>query len=292
MNFGHLALFHAVARAGNMSRAAEELLISQPAISKQLKELERAMGTMLFDRVTRGMRLTDAGKLLHAYSTRIFALAEEAQNAMEQLNGIERGSLIVGASTTIGVYLLPKIFVVFRKKYPQIKLELVIANSQDIYKKLQSGEINLGLTEGVIEELDADASTFARDELVAIASPKHALAKKRSIPVKELVRQPFIVRETGSGTKSVVEKALARKGLTVTPIMSLGSTEAIKRAVASGIGVAMVSALSIQLELKTRELVRLHLRDLAVDRPLYRLQIRHQTESAAAKEFMKMLMCA
>ena len=289
MNFGHLALFQAVAKASNMSRAAEELMISQPAISKQLKELERSLGVTLFDRVSKGMRLTDAGKLLQGYSRRIFALAEEARTAIDELNGIRRGKLVVGASTTIGVYLLPKIFVAFRKKYPLITLELVIANSQDIYKKLQTGEIHLGLTEGVIDELDAATSIFATDELVAIASPKHPLAKQKEISIKELVRQPFVVRETGSGTKSVVEKTLAKRNLTLSPIMSLGSTEAIKRAVASGVGIAVVSALSIQLELKAGELVRLRVPDLRLTRPLHRLRIKSHTETAAAKAFMEMI---
>src|SRR5438093_270946 len=144
MNFGHLAVFHAVAREGNVSRAAERLLISQPAVSKQLKELERSFGTFLFDRLPQGMRLTAAGQTLASYANRIFALEAETQQAMDELRGLRRGRLSVGASTTIGVYLLPEVFVRFHRAYPGIQLRLEIAGSDAICRWLEQGEVQLG----------------------------------------------------------------------------------------------------------------------------------------------------
>ena len=289
MNFGHLAVFHAVAQTGSESRAAEQLMISQPAVSKQLKELERSLGMPLFDRVSKGMRRTTAGEVLAGYSRRIFSMTDEAEQAMEDLQGLRRGKLIVGASTTIGVYLLPEIFVRFRKLYPAVRLELQIANSEVILKRLIDGQIHLGLTEGVITSEDIDAEIIARDRLVAIAHPKHPLARKRKVTARMLCNEPFVVRETGSGTKSVIEMALAEKGLAVSPAMSLGNTEAIKRAVAGGVGVAIVSELAIRLELKAKQLVEIRLSDFSISRPLFHLQCRGRTENAAAKAFMAIL---
>ncbi len=289
MNFGHLAVFYAVSKAGNVSRAAEELMISQPAVSKQLKELERSLGVMLFDRLPKGMRRTTAGDTLAEYAQRIFSTAIEAEQAMDDLRGLRRGRLVVGASTTIGVYLLPEVFVRFRKQYPGVRLELEIANSDVIRKRVVAGEVQVGMTEGVIDSDDVESIVFAVDRLVAIAAVKHRLSAKRSVTAKALCAEPFVVRETGSGTKSVVEKALANKGLVIAPAMSLGSTEAIKKAVAGGVGVAIVSALAIGLELKAKQLVQLRVSDLKIERPLHRLRCRHYAESAAAKAFMKMV---
>jgi len=124
MHLNHLFVFHAVAQEGNISRAAARLMVSQPAVSKQLKELERSLRMPLFDRVPRGVRFTHAGKLLSDYARKIFNLADEAERALEELRGLHRGRLSVGASTTIGVYLLPEIFVRFRQKYPGVDMHL------------------------------------------------------------------------------------------------------------------------------------------------------------------------
>ena len=289
MNFGHLAIFHAVARAGNVSRAAEQLMISQPAVSKQLKELERSFGTTLFDRLPKGMRPTAAGTLLAGYASRIFSLGAEAEQAIDALRGLCRGRLAVGASTTIGVYLLPDVFVQFNRAFPGIQLELEIANSHVIRNRLEEGEIQLGLAEASIESEEIGTKVFATDRLVAIAPPSHPFARKRLVNAKMLCGEPFVVRETGSGTKSVVERALADRGLAVEPVMALGSTEAIKRAVAGGIGIAIVSELSIGLELRAGTLVQVRVSDLVIERPLYRLLPNGRSEGPAVGAFMEMV---
>src|SRR5437660_1271616 len=179
MNFGHLAVFHAVALEGNVSRAAERLLISQPAVSKQLKELERSLGAALFDRIPKGMRLTSSGELLEAYARRIFALETEAERAMAELRGLRRGQLNVGASTTIGVYLLPEVFIRFRRAYPGIQIQLEIASSDVIRRRLLEGELQIGLTEGKVDAQDVESIEIATERLVAIAHPGHKLAKRQ-----------------------------------------------------------------------------------------------------------------
>jgi DNA-binding transcriptional LysR family regulator len=290
INLAHLAVFHAVASEGSVSRGAERLMVSQPAVSKQLRQLERSLGASLFDRLPKGVRPTAAGELLAGYARRIFALEAEAAEALAELRGMRRGSISVGASTTIGVYLLPEIFVRYRRAYPDVRMHMEVANSEVIRRRLVEGAIDVGLTEGIVEGEELDSTVFLRDELVPIAAPGHPLARrKRPVPAATLCREPFVVRETGSGTKSVVERALAERGLSVTPVMSLGSTEAIKRAVAAGVGVAIVSRLTVQQELQLGRLVVLRVPDLPINRPLHRLTLRGRQPSQAVAAFMKML---
>lgn len=290
INLAHLAVFHAVASEGSVSRGAERLMVSQPAVSKQLRQLERSLGASLFDRLPKGVRPTAAGELLADYARRIFALEAEAAKALAELRGLRRGSLSVGASTTIGVYLLPEVFVRYRRAYPDVHMHMEVANSEVIRRRLVEGAIDVGLTEGIVEGDELDSTVFLRDELVPIAAPGHPLARrKRPVPAATLCREPFVVRETGSGTKSVVERALAERGLSVTPVMSLGSTEAIKRAVAAGVGVAIVSRLTVQQELQLGRLVVLRVPDLPINRPLHRLTLRGRQPSQAVAAFMKML---
>jgi DNA-binding transcriptional LysR family regulator len=290
MNLNHLAIFHAVAQTGSVSRGADRLMISQPAVSKQLSQLERSLGTRLLDRGSRGVRLTEAGQLLNDYAGRIFGLESEAESALSELAGLRRGRLRLGASTTIGVYLLPEIFVRFRTDLPLIRTSLEVVGSALVEQRLLSGDLDLGFTEAFSGSELLEARIFRTDELVPIASPAHPLARKRSVSPEQFCAEPFVVRDTGSETKSFVERELARKSISVSAVMSLGSTEAIKRAVAAGIGVAIVSRLSIALELETGRLAIVPVRGLSLRRSLYSIRQKRSQPAPAATAFLK-LMC-
>lgn len=289
ITLNHLLVFDAVAENASISRAAERLMVSQPAVSKQVKELERSLAVPLFDRLPKGVRPTAAGAMLAPYARRIVALRDEADEALRQLRGLSLGSLAIAASTTAGVYLLPELFVRYRRNHPGIRLHLEILDSHAIAQKLLAGTVDLGISEGEVDDVAIERSVLMQDELVAIAAPGHPLARKRAVRAERLCREPFVVRETGSESKSLVERALAGRGLAVKPVMSLGSTEAIKRAVAAGIGVAIVSRLAIELELKARTLVALRVAGLSLRRPVYQLRAADRHESAAVATFIAML---
>ena len=289
MNRNHLALFHAVAQAGGISRGAERLHVSQPAVSKQIKELEDALGIRLLERLPRGSRLTDGGKLLAQYVQRMAVVEEETARAIEEFRGLKRGRLAVGASTTIGAYLLPQVFGEFHRQHPDIELQLEIANTETIQNQLMEGTIEVGLTEGLMEAEHLDSEVFHEDELVAIAPRGHPLLKQKRVTARELCREPFILREAGSGTRAVVERALGKRGLTVKPVLSLASPEAIKRAVIAGVGVAIVSRLAISCELQIGSLAVIPVKDLVIRRPLHLQKLRSKNPSPAVSQFLRLL---
>jgi len=289
MNRNHLALFHAVARAGGISRGAELARVSQPAVSKQIKELEDSLEVRLLERLPRGSRLTDAGCILADYAQRLIALEGEATRAIEEFRGLKRGRLAVGASTTIGAYLLPQVFGEFHRQHPGIDLQLEIANTQTIQDYLMEGRVEIGLTEGLIQTEHFDSEVFHEDELVAIAPRGHPLLKQKRVAAQELCRGPFVSREEGSGTRAVVERALDKRGLAVKPVLSLASTEAIKRAVIAGVGIAIVSRLAIGCELQFGSLAIIPVNDLAIRRPLHLQRMRGKSQSPALAQFLKIL---
>lgn len=292
MNLNHLRIFNTVLEQGSITGAAAALRISQPAVSRQLAEFESALGTRLVDRLPRGIRPTAAGEVLGERARRIFAEEKAAEQDVGELLGLHRGRLAVGASTTIGSYLVPQVFGDFLARHPDVALDLRIGNTHAIQDDVVGGDVDVGLTEGFADAEALDVQEFLHDEMVLIAGPHAAggpLAGQDSIPVSDLERLPFIVRETGSGTREVIEAALAEHGIERRLRMVLGSTEAIKNAVARGLGVAIVSRLTIALECEIGRLREVEISDLRIRRALHRLTLRGKSPSPAATAFLALL---
>ena len=289
MNLNHLGVFHAVAQAGGMTQGAERLDISQPAVSKQVQQLEGALGVHLFDRIGRRVRLSQAGEILANYARLLFALAREAEQAMANVRAVGRGKLTIGASTTIGTYLLPGVLAEFSRRHPQVELLVRIENTEEVHRRLAGHELDLGLTEGLVEDEEFEAEVFHQDELVVIAAPGHRLAGQPRVSLGAVREEPFILREPGSGTRAVEERALARLKLPVRVVMALGSTEAIKRVVAEGVGLAIVSRLAVVAECAAGTLAVLPVAGLRIDRPLYLVRRRGRRDSPALQAFCGVL---
>ena len=181
MNRNHLALFQAVAQAGSISAAATAVRVSQPAVSRQIAELEDELGIRLLDRHPRGCRLTEAGGILAAYASRWQSVEKDAARAIEEFRGLKRGRLTVGASLTIGGYLLPGMLSEFHCRYPEIELQVEIGNTEHVHRALLAGTIELGLTEGTLDAEELESTVFFQDELVAIAPPNHPLMRKGAV---------------------------------------------------------------------------------------------------------------
>lgn len=289
MDLDTLRVFVAVADAGNMTRAAASLGCSQPAVSKRLSELEAELGTPLFDRLPRGVRLTAAGALLRPHADRMLAISAGARRELHALADLSRGSLSVGASTTIGGYLVPDLFGRFQRTHPGITLSLEIANTAQIQAAVLDNRVDLGLSEGFVSSEALEVVQIAQDDMVAIVAPGHPLLQRSEVTCACLQEVPVLMREAGSGTRDVIEAGLRQHGTVISPAMSLGSTEALKNAVAAGLGLAIVSRLTVALELATGRLLELPVQGLPFRRSLHLLRLRGKHVSRAMEAFIALM---
>lgn len=254
-----LRLLVAVVEHGGFSRAGDALGLSQPAISHQLKALSTAVGTPVLEIVGRQVRLTQAGRLLHEHGGRILVEFEAAGSALDALRGLERGSIRIAGDTTVGIYVLPDLLGAFREEHPAVEVRLGVENRQGLYDRLIANEVDFVVSGRLWEDpaVPLIAHPFLANELIAIASPRHRLAGRRSISLADLAAEPFIIREPGSGTRETTEEALRSAGLSIRPVMELASNGAIKRAVARNLGVSILSRYATTLEIQIGHLVEL-----------------------------------
>ncbi|HEX5832110.1 MAG TPA: LysR substrate-binding domain-containing protein [Gemmatimonadaceae bacterium] len=289
LNLHSLRLFAAVAEHGGFSRAAAALRVSQPAVSKAVRSLEAQVGLPLLERQARGVRLTEAGAALHARARELYAVERTAEEELLALRGLERGVLRIGASTTVATYLVPPLLGRFRERHPGITLHVTSANTRAVARLLLQRRLDTALVEGPVAHPRLAVRPWREDELVVIAPADHPLARARRVRAEALAAEPFIVREKGSGTRAVAEAALAARGLAPRTVMRLGSTEAIKQAVAAGLGLAIVSRFAAEDQLALGRLAVIPIADLVIRRPLSQLRVVGRTPSAAAAAFDALL---
>jgi DNA-binding transcriptional LysR family regulator len=285
LNLHHLRIFASVAEQGGFSRAATVLRLSQPAVSKSVRELEREIGSPLFERGGRAPRLTESGTLLFARARELFAVERSAEEELRALRGLESGVLRIGASTTVITYLLPPYLARFRAAHPHIVLQVASANTRNIARALIERRIDVALVEGPVTDARIEVIPWRDDELVVISSPSHPLASRKKVVLSDLAAESFIVRERGSGTRTVAESALALHGVRLTVAMQLASTEAIKQAVAAGLGLAIVSRSAIDDQLALGRVAIVPLHGVSLQRALTELRLIGRPPTAAAATF-------
>jgi len=251
-----LNILHAISNEGSFKKAAEKLYISQPAVSLQIQNLEKQLNKPIFYRDKRKARLTETGKLLIKYCDRILSLCEETCLALDELNTLQSGALIIGASQTTGTYLMPRLIGLFRHKYPQIEIELQVHSTRKIAWGIATGRIDLAIVGGEVpQELksDLELTPYAEDELALILPVSHPFSSLKYIQKEDLYRLRFIALNTQSTIRNVIESTLAQNGIDSSYFkieMELNSIEAIKNAVHSGLGAAFVSVSAISKELE------------------------------------------
>jgi DNA-binding transcriptional LysR family regulator len=247
-SFRQLATFHAVARLGSVSLAADEMHLTQPAVSIQIGTLEESAGTPLLQRTGRGIRLTEAGELLAGYAGRILDLWREAGDEMAMLQGVFSGTLRVGAITT-AEYLLPPILVNFAKEHPKVKVKLQVGNRDEIVRMLAGQEIDIAIMGRPPAELKTNSSAFAKHPMAFLAAPSHPLMSAPKPTLAMLSDTRMLVRERGSGTRTTVERFFKDQGLPLRIGSELSSNEAIKQMCAAGFGIAFLSMHTCVLEM-------------------------------------------
>jgi DNA-binding transcriptional LysR family regulator len=289
MNLHHLRLFAAVVEEGGFTNAARSLRLSQPAISKSLNELERQLHVVLIERGGRGVRLTEAGRALYGRARELFGVERVAERELRELRGLKRGTLRVAASTTIATYMLPPILGRFHRRHPSVRIRATSANTRAVLRLLLESRVDVALVEGPVAHNAVDVLPWREDELVVIAHPEHPFAKRTDVGVEDLVQETMLVREPGSGTREVAERALAVHGVRSSRTMRLGGTEAIKQGVAAELGVAIVSRAAAADQITLGRIVVVAVRGLQIRRALTQLKLRNRPDSAAARELRELL---
>jgi len=283
-------VFLAVARAKSFRAAADVLHLSQPALSQHVAELERELGARLFDRLGRSVALTEAGRILEDHALRLFATLASAREAIAELGGLKRGSLVVGASTTPGIYVLPAVIALFQRRNPGIALSLQVANSAVIEERIRWNEIDLGVVGGhAFHPGEECLASGLHDELVLIVPAGHPWARRREVAPAFLADQRLLVREEGSATREVAERALQHAGVKFGASMEVGHTEAIKQAVMAGLGVALVSVHAARGDVASGRLHALRLKGVRIRRHFHVIHNEARTLSASARALVGLL---
>lgn len=267
-----LKVFYTVALRLNFTKAATELYITQPAVSKHIQELEETYKTKLFERNGSKIALTPAGKILLKYTKSIFDIYREIDFEMSSFNAERQGLLRLGASTTISQYIISPVLASFHQKQKDIKVNLLNGNTEQIETALINKEIEIGIVEGQSKNQSIKYIPFLKDELVLVCNSNNPLAKQNEISVNDLKSMKFITRERGSGTLEVIEFALKKAGLKFSDLqieMQLGSTESIKSYLLNSDCFAFMSIHAVSKELKNKELIVLDVEKLSIERYFY-----------------------
>jgi DNA-binding transcriptional LysR family regulator len=288
-----LRILKAIAAEGSFKRAADSLYVSQPAVSLQVQNLEKQLDVPLFDRGGRRAQMTEAGYLLLSYGEKILSLCQETCRAIEDLQNLQGGTLIIGASQTTGTYLLPRMIGMFRQKYPDVSVQLQVHSTRRTAWSVANGQIDLAIIGGEIptELRDVlDIKPYAEDELALILPATHAFAKIETIQKEDLYKLQFIALDSQSTIRKVIDQVLSRWGIDPKRLkieMELNSIEAIKNAVQSGLGAAFVSISAIEKELQMGILHRARINEVVVKRTLSAILNPNRYRSKAAEAFCR-----
>ncbi len=287
-----LKVFITVADKKNFSKAAKALNLTQPAISFQIQTLEQYYQTKLFDRINRHVKLTETGELLHEYALSMNDLQSELERKMQQLTGHVKGQLMIGASRTVGEYVLPYVICKFKEDYPDVDVTLEIYNTKHVEEKVMGRYLDIGLVESEIRHKELFFQNILSDELVLVVPKDHRWANTQEISVSELKGEPFIIREAGSGSRLVFEQALIDAEFDVEDlnvIMEIGSITSIKSAIINGLGVAVMSRWAVR-DLEQAGIAHtVHIKDLKLERPFSIILNQGNFESEACNKFIRYL---
>jgi DNA-binding transcriptional LysR family regulator len=284
-----LKVFCTVAETKSFTRASKIVHLSQPAVSLQIQALEEFFETKLFDKTGKKVSLTPAGKILYEHATHIMSHYNEVVKEINKLTGTMKGAVEIGASTTLGNYILPLIITDFKRIHPKIKIKLRIGNTERIEDLMHSGFVDFGIVEGRTSKSTTKTEKVISDQLTLIVHPKHPLARKRAVSVLELTREPFILREQGSGTRQQIAEFLDQHGLGIQDLhvaLIMGSTESIKAAVEAGNGMAILSHWAVRKEVEDGRLKTVRLREGDIPRDLSLIYRKKQLLSHADNEFI------
>lgn len=284
-----LKVFESVARNLSYSRAADELHLTQPAVSMQIKQLEDNISLPLFEHLGKRIYLTEAGRELYQYSRAISQQLADMEVALDELKGMERGKLNISVVTTAN-YFAPHLLAKFCQRYRGVTVSLNVSNREAVLKQLADNVIDLAIMGQPPDNLDIDSESFMENPLVVVAPPGHPLCLERNIPVKRLASETFLVRESGSGTRSAMERFFAEHKIKINKGMETDTTEAIKQAVQAGMGLGIMSQHTAELELETGRLKILDVQGFPIIRYWHVVNRKNKRLSSVANAFKDFLL--
>jgi DNA-binding transcriptional LysR family regulator len=288
MDVRNLEVFLSVAKHLNFTRAGEEVNLTQPSVSVRIRQLENEVGLKLFEQLGKKVALTEAGLSLIPHARRVMAAIEDARQCIQELQGLERGSLRIGASTTPGMYLIPKAVALFKRRHPNIEIHLRIKDTRQVEAGVLNNEFDFGFVGGHLVGHEVAALPWLTDQLVLIVPPDHEFVRRKSIKPKHLQKQKFILREVGSATRATIVNHLQNAEVTIEPIMEMENPESVKKAVQSGLGIAFISRFAVETELKAKSLVAVRVSGLDIRRQLKIVYRKDKHLGRAAQTFIHM----
>jgi DNA-binding transcriptional LysR family regulator len=279
-----LKVFESVARHLNYTRAAEELFLTQPAVSMQVKQLEEHLGVALFEQLGKRIHLTEAGQEVLAYARTVTQQLDELESVLNRIKGLSGGKLRISVATTAN-YFIPTLLGTFSRRYPEVTVSLDVTNREALLQQLSENTVDLVIMGQPPSGLDVEAEAFMENPLIIVAPPGHPLAHQKKIPLKRLQEEVFLVREPGSGTRSAMERFFAEREIHLKTGMEVGSNEAIKQSVQAGLGLGLLSRATIEQELELKRLVVLDVAEFPIMRHWYLVHRRGKRLSAVAEVF-------
>lgn len=288
----HLETFSKAAEFSSFTEAAKALGLTQAAVSQRIQALEKNLDKNLFVRRGGRVLLTDAGRTLYAYVQRILDLHREARREITGHDPPVAGELMIAASSIPGEHLLPALLTVFGQKYPHVRVRAAVGDSMGVMERVERGEVSVGLVGRKLDRPHLEFRFLASDRMVLVAPPAHPLTKKKSVTVNQLAAHPLVLREAGSGLRHCFEKSLDRAGWSLNDLrvaLELGSNEAIKEAVLRGVGVAVLSVLAVQKEIKAGTLHALEVKDIHCDRDMFVVLDQRRVPPLTARLFLTFL---
>ncbi|MFW2374059.1 MAG: LysR family transcriptional regulator [Gammaproteobacteria bacterium] len=284
-----LEVFEAVARMESFTRAAKHLHLSQPGVSMQIKQLEENIGLPLFEQLGKKIHLTAAGREMYGYSQSIGQLLNEAETVIEELKGVQSGRLAISVATTAS-HFATRLMAAFSQQYEGVTISLDITNRESLRRQLDNNEPDLVIMGQPPEGVDVESEIFMENHLVMIAPTDHLLVKEKNIPLSRFSNEQFVVRETGSGTRSAIERFFEEHGVNFNTAIEMSSNEAIKQAVEAGLGLGIVSIHTLELELETHRLVLLDVEDFPIIRHWHIVQRHGKRLSPVAQAFKQFVL--
>jgi DNA-binding transcriptional LysR family regulator len=289
MNLNQLRVFYEAARTGSFTSAAKKLCITQPAVTAQIKTFEDQCNLKLFKKKGRSLYLSDEGSTLYEYTRRIFEYEKEVEDVIEEMRKLKRGTLRLGTSKAYARYFMPFLISSFHEAFPHIKVHLDEGSSMDILRSLVELKNEVAVIAKVEEDPNVTFLPFKRDELILILAPTHSLSKKKSVSVEELVHEPMIMKEMGSGTRKQINDLFSRKGLTPNVLMETSNTEFIKQLVQRGEGISFLVEEAVAAEIKEKKLTTVPLEGKAPFLDVSIAYLKDQHLSHPARAFVEML---